>query len=313
MNELWTDSGSETAPTIDPRMAAIAMLDQMQSEASTAETASDEGEAPSTDEVETVEGDETEAQEPVDEGQEQPSEEPSQEPETAQKEPEKKDKLSSRFACLAREEKRIRAQRDELKRHQEELRSFKAAVEKIKTDPLGALQELGIEYDTLTRSVLSGGKPDPADEIKELRERQEAWIREQREAQERQEQARVEQAFTQAKREIASLASSSSERFPLVAGWDPNEVAESAFQIIEQTYNKTGHFMSYDDALQEIENRLDSYREKLLKAKPVAPAQKQPPRSITNRVASQQGTAARELSPEERRMAAIKFLDSQSA
>lgn len=312
MNELLTDSGSETSPTIDPRMAAIAMLDQMNN-AEPASDAGEDAEAPSTSDVDTVEeGAETEAQEPVEGEAATASEEPSQEPEQAQEEPEKKDKLSSRFASLAREEKRIRAQRDELKRHQEELRTFKSAVEKLRSDPLSALSELGIDYDTLTRSVLSGGKPDPADEIKELRERQEAWIREQEAAQARAEQARVEQAFTQAKREIASLASSSSERFPLVAGWDANEVAESAFQIIEQHYKKTNSLLSYDEALGEIEKRLDSYREKLLKAKPVAPAQKQPPRSITNRLASQQGTAARELSYEERRAAAIKFLDSQS-
>lgn len=308
MNELLSEApGSETtAAPIDPRTAAIAMLDQMQ-----AEPASEEGEAPSTSDVEAAEGAETEAQEPVEEGQEQPSEEASQEPETAQEEPEKKDKHSSRFAMLAREEKRIRTQRDELKKQQEELRTFKSAVEKLRSDPLGALAELGVDYDALTRSVLSGGKPDPEDQIKALRERQEAWIREQEAAQARAEQARVEQAFTQAKREIASLASSSSERFPLVAGWDANEVAESAFQIIEQTYNKTGHFMSYDDALQEIENRLDSYREKLLKAKPVVSTQKQPPRSITNRLASQQGTAAREQTMEERRAEAIRMLDSK--
>lgn len=238
------------------------------------------------------------------EGAEQPEGEPQEptEPEPAKEEPKPEDKkLASRFAALAREEKRVRQQRETLKQEQAQLASFKSAVEKIRTDPLGALKELGVDYDDLTRRVLSGGKPGPEDEIRELRERQERFERERQEQAERAQQAQVEQAFTQAKRELGEMSRDSG-KYPLASAFEAAEVAENAFAIIERHFAKTGKALSFNEALGEIETRLEAQRDRLLKAKPMAPATppKTPPKAITNRMATEPGTAPRELTYEER-------------
>lgn len=260
-----------------------------------------------------VEGEPT--AEPAPEGQERTEgEEPrsEEEPKKAEEDP----RFASRFAALAREEKRIRKERDALKAKEAELSTFKAAIDKLKTDPLAALQELGVDYDELTRRVLSGGKPDASDEVKALREKLEALERERQAEAERAQQAQIEAAFAAAKRDLATMSRDSA-RFPLASKWDAAEVAEGAFALIEAHFTKTGQVLSFDAALQEVEKRLEDYRKRLVgdapsqsAPSPQAPP-KAPPRAITNGVVTAQGTALAELSEEERREQAIRALKNR--
>lgn len=303
---------------LPPREAAVAFLrDRLQ--AGDTDTLPQPAEATETA-PEAVEG------EPAPEGQEAAESEP-QEPAESEGEGEeskpepaeedsKKDKFATRFAALAREEKRIRKERDALKAQEAELARFKGAIEKLKTDPLAALQELGVDYDELTRRVLSGGKPDASDEVKALREKLEALERERQAEAERAQQAQIEAAFAAAKRDLATLSRDSA-RFPLASKWDAAEVAEGAFAIIESHFTKTGQVLSFDAALQEVEKRLEDYRKRLVgdapsqsAPSPQAPP-KAPPRAITNGVVTAQGTALAELSEEERREQAIRALKNR--
>lgn len=263
-----------------------------------------------------VEGEPT--AEPAPEGQERTEgEEPRSEEEPKKAEEDsKKDKFATRFAALAREEKRITKMRDALKAEQAQFATFKAAIDKLKTDPLAALKELGVDYDELTRRVLSGGKPDASDEVKALREKLEALERERQAEAERAQQAQIEAAFAAAKRDLATMSRDSA-RFPLASKWDAAEVAEGAFALIESHFTKTGQVLSFDAALQEVEKRLEDYRKRLVgdapsqsAPSPQAPP-KAPPRAITNGVVTAPGTALAELSMEERREQAIRALKNR--
>lgn len=313
----------DEAPTeapLPPHEAAVAFLrDRMQ--AGDTDTPPQPAEATETA-PEAVEG------EPGPEGQEAAGSEPQEpaegegegegeesKPEPAEEDP-KKDKFATRFAALAREEKRITKMRDALKAEQAQLATFKAAVEKIKTDPLAALKELGVDYDELTRRVLSGGKPDATDEVLELRERLDRLEKERQAEADRAEQARIQEAFTRAKRDLATMSRDSA-RFPLASKWDEAEVAEGAFALIEQHFYRTGQQLPFDAALQEVERRLEDYRKRLVGGAPSQSAPspqappKAPPRAITNAVVTAQGTAPAELSEEERREQAIRALQNR--
>lgn len=252
-----------------------------------------------------VEGEPT--AEPAPEGQERTEdEEPrsEEEPKKAEEDP----RFASRFAALAREEKRIRKERDALKAQEAELSTFKAAIDKLKTDPLAALKELGVDYDELTRRVLSGGKPDASDEVKMLREKLEALERERQEQADREQQAQIQATFAAAKRELADLSRDAT-KYPLTSKWEPAEVAERAFAIIEQHFYETGKPLTYDEALSQIEARLVEHRRRLVGDEPQQPKPPAaPPKAITNRVVTSPGTAPAELSMEEREEAAIRYL-----
>jgi len=300
--EVSAEIASETTINEDPVIAARKLVEQMFAEEGNAQD-----EHPSVDE-------ETPTNETPTENVEE-NKEALQEETQAQVEEPKKDKLSSRFAALAKEEKRIREQREQLKAEQKEIEKFKSAISKIKTNPLEALEELGIDYESLTKSVLLGGKPDPEDEIKALKAQYEQFIKEQREAQERLKEAEVQRIFEQTKYDIAQYVKTASDKYPLASNWDEKEVAESALQLIQIHFNKTGTVLSFDDALQEIENRLESLRNKFIKHIPTnnnpPSIQNQSPKAITNKISSQQGNgkSLEDMTMEERIAYARKMIE----
>lgn len=224
-------------------------------------------------------------------------------------EPTQDTRFSSRFAALAREERRIRvqtnrereairAERAQLEAERAQFASIQSAIEQLKTDPLAGLKALGVDYEALTRRVITGGKDDHQDEIRQLRERQEQFEKERREQAEQAEKAQVEAVFAQARRDIAARVTE--DKYPLASSYGASEVADVALRIIEREFSATEKVISYDAALAEVEKQLEAKFERLLKTKPQAARQKTPPRAITNRVATEPGTAPAELSYAER-------------
>ncbi len=87
-----------------------------------------------------------------------------------------RDEFSSKFAALSRKEKELRQRQQEFEAQQLEYEAWKTQQEeaaskkepelpleyKLRKDPIGTLQELGMSYDKLTELVLNDGKL-PAD------------------------------------------------------------------------------------------------------------------------------------------------------
>ena len=91
------------------------------------------------------------------------------------------DPFSRRFAQLAREQKKLRQERDEMKRVQQELDARKGTVSSFddlqklaRENPYEVMQKLGLDYEALSRQVLQDGEITPeqkmAVEMKRLRD-----------------------------------------------------------------------------------------------------------------------------------------------
>ena len=85
---------------------------------------------------------------------------PEDEPELEAAAPEKETSTSKAFLKQAKKERELQAQREELKKMQDELRPFMDAKKAAESgDMLGAMNQVGWNYEQATNQVLNDGKP----------------------------------------------------------------------------------------------------------------------------------------------------------
>lgn len=201
--------------------------------------------------------------------------------------------LSPQLAAVAKEKRALQLQRAEFDR-------LKNIEQEIKSNPLGALQKLGITYDQLTEAVLA----DPQNlELEKLRH----------------EIAQIKEGFNQTLAERDNLAKEQVKReIALDAqkmaaeGSDFELVRETGsvpivVELIERYFNETGEVMSTEEALTLIEAELleettkvaslSKVRQKIAPqpqtAPQLQPAQKQM-RTLTSRDNATQPLSARQ-------------------
>jgi hypothetical protein len=234
------------------------------------------------------------------------------------------DKISPKFAALARKERALREQaralqseRELLKAIQAENETMKAWRGKLSTDPLSVLTEAGVSYDQLTQSLLNSNQTVDPEIVKlkqELQAIKSAQAKTETSISDAQKQ-QYEQAKTQIKREVTLLIDGNDD-FETIKSM---QAEDAVVDLIEEHFKQQGVLMSIDEASKEVEEflleealriaRLKKVQSKLTPAlaasvteKQVAPPQKKPPLTLSNRQAPQ---ATQPLTAKERRARAI--------
>ena len=223
------------------------------------------------------------------------------------------DPFSRRFAQLAREQKKLRQERDEMKRVQQDLDARKSTVSSYddlqklaRENPYEVMQKLGLDYEALSRQVLQDGEITPeqkmAGEMKRLRDEINSMKAERAELVKQEEAKKYQDTYSTFVDEIKSFVENTSE-FDFVKA---NNAYHVVAEVMQEHYNSTQEVMSYDDAAKMVEDYYEAEAEKYLavpkleqrlkerfapaKTEPEAgqaeekaeAAQKTPPKTLTN-------------------------------
>ena len=223
------------------------------------------------------------------------------------------DPFSRRFAQLAREQKKLRQERDEMKRVQQEFDARKSTVSSFddlqklaRENPYEVMQKLGLDYEALSRQVLQDGEITPeqkmAGEMKRLRDEIDAMKAERAELVKQEEAKKYQDTYGRFVDEIKSFVDNTSE-FDFVKA---NNAYHVVAEVMQEHYNSTQEVMSYDDAAKMVEDYYEAEAEKYLavpkleqrlkeryapaKTEPVAgqaeeeaqASEKKPPKTLTN-------------------------------
>ena len=201
------------------------------------------------------------------------------------------DPFSRRFAQLAREQKKLRQERDEMKRIQQELDARKGTVSSFddlqrlaRENPYEVMQKLGLDYEALSHQVLQDGEITPeqkmAGEMKRLRDEIDAMKAERAEAEKQQEMSRYKDTYARFVDEIQSFVDNTNEYDFIKANNGYHVVAE----VMQEHYNSTKEVLQYNEAAKLVEDYYEAEAEKYLKVPKLeqrlksrfAPAQTEP-------------------------------------
>lgn len=183
--------------------------------------------------------------------------------------------LSSQYAQLARREKALRLQAQQLKQSKAAFEAEKAkglntpsqqpafdeskyiAKDKLSQDPLTTLLQAGVSYDQITQLMLNQPQVDPGTrsmidelkaEIKALRGETDGV----KKTYENQQAESYKQAVNQIRLETKNLIESDSSFEAIKATSSVNDVVD----LIEQTFKSEGYLMSVEEAAREVEEYL---------------------------------------------------------
>jgi len=223
------------------------------------------------------------------------------------------DPFSRRFAQLAREQKKLRQERDEMKRIQQELDARKSTVSSFddlqrlaRDNPYEVMQKLGLDYEALSRQVLQDGEITPeqkmAGEMKRLRDEIDAMKAERAELVKQEEAKKYQDTYGRFVDEIKTFVDNTNE-FDFVKA---NNAYHVVAEVMQEHYNSTQDVMSYNEAAKMVEDYYEAEAEKYLavpkleqrlkeryapaKTEPVAgqaeeeaqASEKKPPKTLTN-------------------------------
>lgn len=167
--------------------------------------------------------------------------------------------LSPQFVALAKKEQAIRKARQELKAQQEAFERERAnyvAKESLKTDPLSALNELGLTYDKLTELQLSQQNPDPNQQTLEQLEKLKAQLEERLSSFDQKLADRDKQAYdaavNQIRRDVELLVDSDPSFETIKASGEIGAVVE----LIEKVFHKEGQILTVEEAAKAVEEAL---------------------------------------------------------
>ena len=174
-----------------------------------------------------------------------------------------------KFAALSRKEKALRERELELERKYGSKEKELPLERRIRSNPLKALEELGLDYDKLTELALNDGRLTPDMQMKLMREELENDYKEKFNSLEQrlnakekmEEEAKydaVKQGFVG---EIESFINENQSDFEYVAH---NEATDVVYDVIEEHYNETGRILDIKEAVEAVESYLEEEAEKLL-------------------------------------------------
>lgn len=240
----------------------------------------------------------------------------------------KEDQLSPKYAEIARREKWLRAQRQEVEREKQALKAKESELQtgylskadlkaKLSQDLMGFLTENGIQNDQLLNLALNGSQPQNQElmalknEVTELK----ALLQQTQKQTEESKNTAYEQAVKDIRRE-AQLLVDSDERFETIKG---SNSLDSVVELITETHAKEGILLSVEEAAQEIENylveefakyaNLNKVKAKVapaVEAKPQAPEKTIPTKTLTNAHVAQTPTRTNDKERIQRAILAFK-------
>lgn len=182
------------------------------------------------------------------------------------------DPFSRRFAQLAREQKKLRQERDEMKRIQQDLDSRKDTVTSFdelrnlaKQNPYEVMQKLGLDYEALSQQVLQDGEITPeqrmAGEMQRLRQEIDQMKAERAEAEKEREVSKFKDTYGRFVDEIQSFVNNTEEYDFIKA----NDAYHVVAEVMQEHYNSTKEVLQYEEAAKMVEDYYEAEAEKYLK------------------------------------------------
>lgn len=218
--------------------------------------------------------------------------------------------LSPQFAALAKQRRALQQEKQALDREKAEFTAKQDAggidLARLKSDPIGVLQEIGIGYEQLTEAVLNqqnGYNP----EIKTLKDELAALKAEMNKTFSDKETQQEEAALNEIEREVRQR-SSQGDDFELIRA---TRSEPKVRELVKRTYKESGEILDVGEAMKLIEDELLKDNLKLANLKKIqsqfAPAsypqpqqQQRQMRTLTNR-----DTASIPMTPKQRALAAF--------
>ncbi len=209
-----------------------------------------------------------------------------QEQAPVQEEAKETDKFASKFAALSRREKEIRSRESSLEQkiaefeaRMQELQAAKEPKQEVKEElpleyrlkknPLKTLEELGLNYDTLTKLALNDGELPTDMQMRLMREELEKDYKSKFEELENrllekeklEEESKYNKVIEEYKSDIKNLIDGS-EKYELIQA---NDSYELVYDVIEEHYNSTGRILDTEEAAAQVEAYLEEELRTVLK------------------------------------------------
>jgi hypothetical protein len=198
--------------------------------------------------------------------EEAPKEAPKEEP---------KDDMAKKFAHIAREEKRIRQERDHLKKEREKVDFYEKTKAEAKKNPLKYLEGAGLTYQELVDYILNDQKPTEkmlqSDELGKIKNDLEALKKEKEESVKALQARELEENYNLAINGIKTELGAS-EKYDLLKSFGGPEVV---YNVMLEHYNRTREsgkpkVLQFDEAAEaadkyfegEIKSTLKTLKEK---------------------------------------------------
>lgn len=264
--------------------------------------------------------------------------------ETAEKpkRPEDED-LKRRFAQLARQEKAVRAQRQQM---EQQIKAREAAIaareaeltakdqqystgylskDRLKQETLQVLAEAGVSYDDLTSQILNQQPVDPRMQatIRQLEAKIESLQKHNETSQQSYKEQQAEQ-YKAAVKQIELDAKTLVQQDPNFETVKATGSVRDIVELITQTYDKDGILLSVEEAAQQVEDylveeamkftKIDKIKKRIAEnasksqqvAKAQTPAQTAPKQPQTMKTLTNASGSSRQLSAKERALLAFK-------
>lgn len=216
------------------------------------------------------------------------SEEPL-EPVEEKKEPAADPRFSKKFAALSRREKQLKAKEAAYSKRLAELEKRLEKPEpesipepvpeiplknRLRTDPLKALAEIGLPYEKLTELALNDGNLTPDMQMKLMREEIESGYKSKFEELEKRisdkdqtdKTARYDRIQKNYMRKVGDFVDKNPETYEFVKA---NDASNVIYDVVEQHYKESGKILTIKEAADAVESHFEGEAEKLLKLKKV--------------------------------------------
>lgn len=185
--------------------------------------------------------------------------------------------LGKGFAALAREEQRVRAERQALKAEKEALgrhQTLLDAAAKASENPIALLQAAGLTYEQVTDWILKNQQePTAEDRVALLEQREAERVKAAKDAEEKAASDRATQQIETFKGHLAKAITDAGEKYELI---NAEGAHEAVWEVIEGRFNETGKLMPWNEAADLVEAHLEERAKKLLAAKKLQPKQDAP-------------------------------------
>ena len=232
--------------------------------------------------------------------------------------------FARQFANLARQERRLREEKQEFKGVKKKATELEGLQDMAKSDPMQFLEKFGISYDALTRRVINDGNvaiedvvAQQAKEIEGLKElnRKQAEDRENRSKKREYEQ--TYNGFIDKVKEFVE----NNDQYEMIKA---HEAYHTVYEVMQEQFAHDGTVLEYDQAANMVERYYEDEAERYFKSsklrdrykghwqpepetaqdvKPSQPAVKSRPKTLSNQLTSQTPARDNELPSREESLA----------
>ncbi len=177
---------------------------------------------------------------------------------------------SPQLSILAKREKALQKQREEIQKSKlevdskyEEINKFKSIKEQAKTNPLKFIEEAGLTYEELTNFILNGNKPTAEmetssikSEMQKLRDEIAQREQERENSAKAMDEKRAQEAISNFKENITGFLTGKPDDFELCNNYP--ESVDLIYDVIEAHFEQTEKVMSMEEAAKLVEDHFES-------------------------------------------------------